>query len=177
MESLKAALNMTDLELLLEAVGEWESVGNYEFSVMQQIKNIPVPDEEENEEAHKYIMAVKEHFKKREKEIKAARSVRQEQSTFLRAKLFMIKQKTGMDKLWTNPDDADISAPRERAVSSTASRKAEDPLWETKFGIAQAYMEEMKMWKYFETHMQEKLAALAETANDAANKSDTEDEE
>lgn len=178
MDSLKAKLDLHDIEVLIEAVGEWESLGNQDYYIAQQVKNIPLPDEEENEDAYKYISAVKKHFAEREKDIKAARAVRQEQSTFLRAKLFMMKQSQGVEKLWEAPESSAIAAPKEKDIKvvkepkkdkkepksevkepkepKKAKPKTDD--WQLKYEIAEKYMEDLQCIGLFNTSV-EKLAA------------------
>lgn len=158
MDNLRAALNMNDVETLLEAVADWESLGNQDFYAMQQIKNVPIPDEEENEELFKLITALKKHYTDRASEIKAARAVREEKSVFVRAKLMMIKQKISANMIWENPDDANSGnpAPREDAQprSSKKTKTSEPKVEESdvdqkKFDLAVQYMTEVGADKNF----------------------------
>lgn len=90
MGKLDSELTDADLEKLIEAVGEWESTGNQEYHFMNAVKNSIMPPEDS--EAFEFVKMVKEHFKKREKDIQKARMLRQESATFLKAKLMLMRQ-------------------------------------------------------------------------------------
>ena len=98
MATLNSNLTTEDLEVLIEAMDEWEHIGNGDFAVMMYAKNIPLPSE--NEESYEAVKKLKEHFVDNEKKIILARDVRREKATFLKAKLLMGRQEIGVNRFF-----------------------------------------------------------------------------
>lgn len=134
MGTLDSKLETEDLDTLLEAMEGWESNNNHEFHVMNAVKSIPVPPEDE--ESYEPIRMIKEHYRKREKEIKDNRSIRQEKAVFLKAKLMLIKQDGGIAQLY-----AEAGKPVAEAAPTTD--KAD-------LYAAESFIEDMKVWKYYD---------------------------
>lgn len=159
MKDLKASLGTADLEVLLEAMQEWENLGNHDYYVMQQVRNMPIPSEEESEQWNKIITQLKAHYSEREKTIKSDKQVREEKAVFTRAKLMMIRQAVASNKLWNNPEDAglDEPTPARKVVS-----KVEMEDFKRKYEIAVAYMTDMKIMKFFEPYLEEHLKEVVD---------------
>lgn len=97
MGTLNSNFTKEDLNTLIEAIDDWEMIGNYEYHQAQAIKNVVLPPEDH--ESYEIIKSIKEQFRKREKEIKEMRVVRQERAVFTKAKLMMLRQDMAINKL------------------------------------------------------------------------------
>lgn len=102
MATLDSKLSAADIQLLIDAIGDWEMNNNHDYHIMQAVKNAIVPDEHENEEQYAFVMQIKNHFKNREREINDKRALRQEQAIILKAKLMLLKNELGIDQLFDN---------------------------------------------------------------------------
>lgn len=98
MGELSSKFSRDDIETLLEAIGDWEMLGNQEFHVLQMIKNAPMPPDDH--EAHEAMQNIKDHFRRREKDIMRSREIRQERSIFLKAKLMLVRKDIGISQLF-----------------------------------------------------------------------------
>lgn len=105
---LKSTFSKEDVATLIEAMGDWEMVGNHEFHVLQLIKNAPMPPEDH--EAHDYMQQIKDHFYKREKDIMASRETRQEKAVMLKAKLMLVRRDMAINTLFDMANTAESSA-------------------------------------------------------------------
>ncbi len=101
MGSLSSALNNDDLGILLEATTDWEALGNHDFHILNMVKSVQMPPE--NQETYEFVKNLKEHFHKIERDIRAARELRQEKAILLKAKLMLIKRDLSINQLF---DDA-----------------------------------------------------------------------
>jgi hypothetical protein len=114
MGELKSGLSRDDLETLIEAVSNWEADGNQEFHVMRMVENAPLPPEDHD--AYEFVTNIKDHFRQKKKEIKRAQEIRAEKSTFLKAKLMLIRKDIGIDQLFSQSeaveDDIPVEAPK-----------------------------------------------------------------
>lgn len=109
MGELSSKFSRDDIETLLEAIGDWEMLGNQEFHVLQMIKNAPMPPDDH--EAHEAMQNIKDHFKRREKDIMRSREVRQERSIFLKAKLMLVRKDIGITQLFDMAAAVDPNTP------------------------------------------------------------------
>lgn len=134
MGTLDSKLEPEDLDTLLEAMEGWESNNNHEFHVMNAVKSIPVPPE--GDEAYEPVRMIKEHYRKREKEIKDNRSIRQEKAVFLKAKLMLIKQDGGIAQLYAE-------ATKPVAQTGVSSDKAD-------LHAAESFIDDLKVWKFYD---------------------------
>jgi hypothetical protein len=115
MAILESKFSREDVETLVEAMGDWETLGNHEFYLMQMVRQAPMPPEEESE-AYEYFRNIKDHFAEREKEILATRLVRQERAVFLKAKLMLVRQEMSVNQLFemaTTSEVAKTETPKE----------------------------------------------------------------
>lgn len=123
MGELTSKFSRDDVETLIEAMGDWEALGNQEYTLLQMIKGAPLPPEDH--EAFEYMQHIKDHFRRREREIMDGRLTRQEKSVFLKAKLMMVRRDLGINKLF------EMAAAEEQSpihLSETPSRSDEEKL-------------------------------------------------
>lgn len=109
MSDLSSKFSREDIETLIEAMGDWEMLGNQEFHVLQMIKSAPMPPEDH--EAFDVMQQIKNHFRNREKDIMRSREVRQERAVFLKAKLMLVRKDLGISQLFEMAAEVDTSAP------------------------------------------------------------------
>lgn len=136
-----------DVETLIEAMGDWEMVGNHEYHVLTMIKNAPMPPE--NHEAFEAMAQIKDYFQNREKDILASRSVRQEKAIFLKAKLLMLRQ------------DVDAGQFIEMAINSTPAAPSEttpvnQTLAQEKLEQAEYFIKDLGVWDHFQRFLTER---------------------
>jgi hypothetical protein len=136
-----------DVETLIEAMGDWEMVGNHEYHVLTMIKNAPMPPE--NHEAFEAMAQIKDYFQNREKDILASRSVRQEKAIFLKAKLLMLRQ------------DVDAGQFIEMAINSTPAATPEtapvnQTLAQEKLEQAEYFIKDLGVWDHFQKFLTER---------------------
>lgn len=167
MSTLDSRFNRSDLEVLIEAIGDWEVLGNNEYHALQMVKSIPLPSEDH--ETYDYVVRLKEVFKSRERDILKSRTIRQEQAVFLKAKLMMARRDTGINQLF------DMAA----ETSSAESKAVEDSSWDSlssasadlpkkikkepktneaqkKLELAEFFIKDMGVWSYYEKFLEEK---------------------
>lgn len=138
-----------DIETLIEAMGDWEMVGNHEYHVLTMIKNAPMPPE--NHEAFEAMQQIKEYFTNREKDILASRSVRQEKAIFLKAKLLMLRQ------------DIDAGQFIEMALNTDQPVKTEsiaEPVQAQKrLEQAEFFIKDLGVWDHFQKFLAERAGS------------------
>jgi hypothetical protein len=176
---LESKFNREDVDTLIESVGDWETLGNHEFHVMQMIRTLPMPAEDH--EAFSAIKEIKDHFAQREKDILATRAVRQERAVFLKAKLMMVRQEMAVSQLFemattTSPVAAPVPKEKENPAATfaaTAAAGVPTPVLDMsasepgeitviqKLAWAEQYMKEVGIWSRFENFMKEKQEELA----------------
>jgi hypothetical protein len=167
MAELNTQFNRSDLDTLIEAMGDWEMVGNQEFHALQYINQIPLP--EEDDDSYEPIKQMKDFFRKREKEIKASRVIRQEKAVFLKAKLMLLRQDLGIDKLMS----LSVSNDETMVLEETApERKAQPELDELnllnevsaqeRLEHAEYYIRDLGVWNMYQAYLAEKAPHLVE---------------
>ena len=109
MDELVSRFTRQDIETLLEAMGDWETMGNQEYHFLQLIKSAPMPPQDH--EAYEAFKSIKKHFKRREEQIKFEREVRKENATLLNAKLIMTKRKVSVNELFDMAANVDLNSP------------------------------------------------------------------
>lgn len=156
MAELTSKFSRSDIETLIEAMGDWELIGNNEFHVLQMIKNVPLPPEDH--EAFEMMTQIKDHFRKREKDIMASRQTRQEKSTFLKAKLMMVRQELGINALFEMATTADEEQPKtaskpnvpnETLVKVSEELQAKLNQAELRLKQAETYVKQIGAEKYY----------------------------
>jgi hypothetical protein len=139
--------NRDDIETLIEAMGDWEMVGNHDFHLLTMIKNAPMPPEDH--EAYDVMNQIKDVFRSREKDILASRALRQEKSIFLKAKLLMVRGEVGIDKLFDMAEQCDTSAPPKIAAPKPTSDAAK------KLELAEFFIKDLGVWDHFQKFLQD----------------------
>lgn len=142
---LETKFTKDDLETLIEAMGDWESIGNHEFHIMNAIKNMPMPPEDH--EAFEHVVHIKKWYEDRSKEIKTQRRVRQEKAIFLKAKLMLLRQDMTIDQLFEITTTNEDSAPQS------------DPGMMTKLELAEFYLKDLGVWDQYQKFLEEKQTA------------------
>jgi hypothetical protein len=173
MSDLTSKFTREDLETLLEAMSDWESLGNHEFHVLQMIKNAAMPPEDH--EAFEQFLQIKEHFRKREKEIIASREVRQEKAVFLKAKLMLVRKDVGISALFDMAANADANSPAPKPKeerepeawnhleepvkkAATAAVAVEDEGIAKRLTLAEFFIRDLGVWDHYQKFIAEKSA-------------------
>lgn len=138
MGQLNSALSKEDLNTLIEAMDDWELFGNSEFHMMSAVKNAPLPPEDQ-EEQYEFVKRIKDHYKRREKEIKDTRAIRQEKAIFTKAKLMLIRQDIGIGKLF------------EPTTTTEGEVSSESP---SKLALAEFFIKDMGVWQHYVKFLQ-----------------------
>lgn len=142
-----------DLETLIEATGDWEMLGNREYQMLEMIKGAPMPPEDH--EAYEIMSQIKEHYKKRERDINASRQVRQERAVFLKAKLMLVRQDLGTNQLFDMASNMDSSHNPAKPAATAASQTSEA---EESLKLAEFFIKDMGagVWDYYQKFLQER---------------------
>lgn len=138
-----------DIETLIEAMGDWEMVGNHEYHVLTMIKNAPMPPE--NHEAFEAMQQIKEYFTNREKDILASRSVRQEKAIFLKAKLLMLRQDIDAGQFIEMAINSDQSIRSEVATEPSQMQK--------RLEQAEFFIKDLGVWDHFQKFLAERASS------------------
>lgn len=159
MGELSSKFSQQDIETLLESMDDWELMGNQEYHFSQMIKSVPLPPEDH--ESYDVMIQVKEHFKKREKDIKRGRQIRQERATFLKCKLMMARNDLGAKELWdiaANAETEESSVPLENSVSLENA----DSSIARKLQLAEEFIADLGVKKHYETFLAERNSDQSE---------------
>lgn len=168
MGELSSKFSRDDIETLIEAMGDWEVLGNQEFTLLQMIKGAPMPPEDH--EAFDYMQQLKDHFRRREREIIDSRLSRQEKSVFLKAKLMLVRRDLGINQLFEMAS-LDTITDVEEKVDSLSEAKSSDcegvqiPVKfstskvEERLKMAEYFIRDLGVWSHYEKFMAEKTSA------------------
>lgn len=177
MSELKSTFTRDDIELLIESVDFWESMGNQEFHLMNMIKNAPMPPEDH--EAFDSMQQIKDHFKSRERDIAATRATRQEKAVFLKAKLMLVRRDLSIDQLFemaTSSTPETHSAPVEQSITPEHDQtcppmvdseddevvtvpvtSAESKL-ESNLELAEFFIRDLGVWEHYQKFLQDRAS-------------------
>jgi hypothetical protein len=101
---------------------------------------------------------IKQYFKKREKDIMASKSIRQEKSIFLKAKLLMLRQDLQRDEFLeiatTNIENNNKVNEQENKNQLKISTK--DSEIKKKLDMAEFFIKDLGVWSHFEKFLAEK---------------------
>lgn len=147
MDALISKFSIYDIETLIEAMGDWEMVGNHDFHVLNMIKNAPMPPEDH--EAYEVMAQIKDVFKAREKDILASRSLRQEKAIFLKAKLLMVRSKLTSGQLFDMSENADVSK------TSLKNNDVDRRLKQAEF-----FIKDLGVWDHFQKFLTENSSKI-----------------
>ena len=159
MAGLTNKFTAEDIQTLIESVDDWESLGNQDFHFMSMIKNVPMPPEDH--EGFDAMRQIKEHFKKREKEIVASRSLRQEKAVFLKAKLMLTKRDIGINCLFDmsiNTDTSSVSKSNADNKNQIPNEPSDD--LKKRLELAEFFIQDLGVKAHYETYLKEKLEKL-----------------
>lgn len=166
MGDLSSQFTREDIETLIESVGDWEMLGNHEFHVMQMIKGAPLPPEDH--EAYEVMQQIKEHYKKREKDLLRSREVRQERAVFLKAKLMLVRRDLGVNQLFNMAINTDPNSPapeKKETVEPKSSHgegvvkvpvKCGDDENKKKLELAEFFIKDLGVWEHYQKFLTEK---------------------
>jgi hypothetical protein len=166
MPDLSCKFTRDDIETLIEAMGDWEMLGNHEFHVMSMIKNAPMPPEDH--EAYEALAQIKEHFQNRERDIMASRAVRQEKAVFLKAKLMLVRSDLGITALFDMTSNTDANSPMpkkeeakpvEPRVKRSKSESSDQVDYKAKLEMAEFFIKDLGVQSHYEKFLAEKAAA------------------
>jgi len=148
MGELTSQFSRDDIETLLEATNDWESLGSQEYHLMNMVKNSPMPPDDH--ETFEMVAAIKDHFQKREKDIKDSRVTRQERAVFLKAKLMLVRRDMGVNQLFemaTVPEEAVVVTQNETAapVSGVVHQLKQ----------AEFFIKDLGVWEYYQKFLAE----------------------
>lgn len=171
MGELTSKFSRDDVETLIEAMGDWEALGNQEYTLLQMIKGAPLPPEDH--EAYEYMQHIKDHFKRRERDIMDGRLTRQEKSVFLKAKLMLVRRDLTINKLfemaaeapvdiekmsdWEKPvvEDKTVEAP-EAAIKIPVKSSGDVA---KRLEMAEFFIKDLGVWGHYEKFLAEKSAS------------------
>lgn len=135
-KSITSDLDLDDIKLLIEAVDDWEIFGSQEFHAMNFIKNVAIPSEFQDSEMGQALKQLKEHFRNREKDIMATRSLRQEKAIFVKAKLMLMRNSKSVDKLFEES---------QQPIEEEKDSSAKIPVADSKLDKAMEFLKETKI--------------------------------
>lgn len=153
MANLNSKFTKQDIETLLEAVDDWEITGNHEYHILNMIKNAPMPPE--NHEAFESMLQIKNYFQNKEKDILASRSVRQEKSIFLKAKLMMARNDLGINELFEMSKE-DIKSNDLKQIEN--SSKQDDA--KKQLSYAEYFIKDLGVWDHFQKFLADKKNSI-----------------
>lgn len=159
MGELTSQFSREDIETLIEAVGDWEVLGNQEFHIMQMIRNVPLPPDDH--EAYDAMVQIKEHYRKREREIQKTRAVRQEHAVFLKAKLMLVRKDLGISQLFNMASHVDLSAkpqavPEAAEADDRPTREACRADASDRLELAEFFIKDLGVWDHYQKYLSEK---------------------
>jgi hypothetical protein len=161
MSELSSKFSRDDISTLLEAMSEWESLGNQELYLLNTIKGMPLPPEDH--EAYEMVSHIKSHFQQKEKSIRASHDVRQEKAVFLKAKLMLVRRDMGIDKLFEMAAE-DLAAP---PIKKEAETVDESPTptqvldvsdAQKKLERAEFFIRDLGVWTHYEKFLATEVA-------------------
>ncbi len=164
MSSFDSRFSRSDIETMIEAVGDWESLGNNEFHALQMVKNIPVPPEDH--EGYEYIQNLKDYFRRREKEINDSRMTRQEKAVFIKTKLMLARRDSAVNELFDMAADAvAVGADADTKARATSAapaatnddeKMAEVAVLRRKLELAEYFINDLGVQKHYDAFLAEK---------------------
>ena len=168
MATLESKFSRADIDTLIGSVDEWETSGNQEYHLLNMVKSAPMPPEDH--EAFEMMSHIKEHFLKREREIKESRETRQEKATLLKAKLMLVRTDMGIEQLFemaTEPIGTPVEVKKEAPAKPKPTSENVEGMMK-KVGLpsadeikaaldkAEYFIKDMGVWSYYEKFLAEK---------------------
>lgn len=160
MGELTSKFTRADIETLIEALGDWEMIGNQEFHFLQMIEDAPLPPEDN--EAHEIVLRVKEHYRQKKRQILEHRALRQEQAVFIKAKLMLVRRDMQINDLFEMPvspeapettsvteaQDSQIPPNEENAVSPGNTTR--------RLYLAEYFIKDLGVWAHYEKYLEDR---------------------
>ena len=160
MSELTSKFSRDDVETLLEAMNDWESLGSQEWHFMNMVMKAPMPPDDH--EAYEIMTAIKDHYKKRERSIRDSRVTRQEKATFLKAKLMMIRGQIGINQLFEVATETSTPVSREEIAETEATEHSDSvtiPVKgsdaEQKLERAEYFIRDLGVWDHYQKFLSE----------------------
>lgn len=150
MGELTSKFSRDDIETLLEAMNDWETLGGQEFHLMNMVKSAPMPPEDH--EAYDMVAAIKEHFQKREKDIKDSRVTRQELAVFLKAKLMLVRRDMSIDQLFEMAVETKPEVKSEVGCSETIVAPIA-PEEKNALARAEFFIKDLGVWDHYQSFL------------------------
>lgn len=175
MGELKSSFSRDDIETLIDAMTDWESIGNHEYHVMQMVKGHPLP--EQDDDSFEFVKKIKEHFRKREKEIKSERMLRQEKAILVKAKLVLLRQEGGINKLFeVAAEAAEEAAPQEEPSSSEGRVTKLSAVQQNRLELAEFYIKDLGVWDMYQKFLVDRGVTTPATAEKQEPEENDDDE-
>jgi hypothetical protein len=153
MGELTSKFSRDDIETLLEAANDWESIGSQEFHLMNMVRSAPMPPDDH--EAFEMVQAIKDHFKKRERDIKESRTTRQERAVFLKAKLMLVRRDMGINQLFEMAtENSEVASEVKETIPATEGIAALSGL-AAKLERAEFFIRDLGVWDHYEKFVSE----------------------
>jgi hypothetical protein len=106
MASLDSNFDEIDLNLLFEAVDEWEKQDYAILGFIEAMKKYPFPDDMPDD-VKEAMEEIKKYYIGKEKSLKANQEIRRERSTLIKAKIIMQKTDRASEKLFSGESSAE----------------------------------------------------------------------
>jgi len=172
MGELTSKFSRDDIDTLIEAMGDWEALGNQEYTLLQMIKGAPMPPEDH--EAFEYMQHIKDHFRRRERDIIDSRLTRQEKAVFLKAKLMLVRRDLGINQLFemAAQDQAEASKVESPPPVESPSggiqipvKSAESKIQES-LDLAEFFIRDLGVWEHYQNFLAQR-AGESTSSDDA----------
>ena len=155
MSELSSKFSRDDIETLLEAMNDWETLGGQEFHLMNIVKSTPMPPEDH--EAYEMVSMIKEHYAKREKDIKESRITRQERAVFLKAKLMLVRRDMSVNQLFEMATEDAPAVPVSEAKTEVGCSEAKPaPFVQNDLQRAEFFIRDLGVWDHYQKFLNEK---------------------
>ena len=162
MSELSSKFGRDDLETLIEAIGDWELLGNQEFNFLQMIEGSPMPPEDH--EAFETFKQIKQHYREKKQDIVGNRAMRQEKAVFLKAKLMMVRRDMQITDLFEMASDVPVepeSPPKRKPPVADKDVMAPMPVAQVgemnqKLSLAEFFIKDLGVWEHYLKFLKEK---------------------
>ncbi len=167
MSDLSSKFTREEIQILIDAVNDWENLGMGEWHMAKAFKDAPMPPEDH--EMFEIMKSAKEHFRNREMIINDNREVRMEQAVFLKAKLFMVRKNLNIDSLFEMPVDTSSPPPAPKSVPvakvAPVVEKVEESTAVEALKLAEFFIKDLGVWGHYEKFLKERSDSAEKTAN------------
>jgi hypothetical protein len=161
MSELSSKFTRQDIETLIEALGDWEMIGNQEFHFLQMIEDAQLPPEDN--EAFEIVQRVKDHYRQKKRQILEHRALRQEQAVFIKAKLMLVRRDMQISDLFEMPVNGEAAPGPATEPSPVASTEAEKPATPTsgedlaqRLHWAEYFIKDLGVWAHYQKFLEDR---------------------